>query len=227
MLTFFSLQKAITMLANRRPDVRVLQSCAKAVTEKTGSPKLQEMVGLLTRRFNTVETKLQERADFMEKVLEYINNYATSMEKVETDIPKLQDEILNLIPVSEEPDEVQEQLHQVELLQAMLGEDRLSIQAALDASDCLVSSCNPDSRVEEELRARVRISKEVLDDLTASINDRQNALKCALIRSREFKAASNDFTLWLNAVEDKLSSRPPVTSDVGSIRELKKETGVS
>ncbi|XP_015773289.1 PREDICTED: microtubule-actin cross-linking factor 1-like [Acropora digitifera] len=43
------------------------------------------------------------------------------------------------------------------------------------------------------------------------------------MQSKEFKTASNDFIIWLNAVEDRLSSQPSVTSDTESIREFKKD----
>lgn len=218
-----SLQKSIVLLNNRRPELKELDRYGKALTEKTGSPEWQENVAAVHQKYNTLETMLHEREDFMERVVHYIVTYTTSTRSVERYIPKIKEEVSSLAPVSTEPDEVQEQLQDAEQLQTSLVDDRVSLDSAQEAADWLAANCNPDPQTEEEMKARVKVSKEALDELMAVNNERQNALKCALMQSKEFKAASNDFLIWLNAAEDRLASQPPVTSDTDSIRELKKD----
>lgn len=220
-------QKYIVLLNNRRPELKELERYGKSLTEKTGSPEWQQKGAAVHQKYNTLETKLHEREDLMEKVVEYVVIYTTSTKRVESYIPKIKEEISNLAPISTEPDEIQEQLQEAEKLQATLVDDRLSLDGAQEAADWLAanSDCEPDQ--EERMKARVRVSKEAFDELIALNSERQNALKCALMQSKEFKAASNDFIIWLNAVEDRLSSQPAVTSDTDSIRELKKDHVVS
>ena len=224
---FHLLQKYIVLLNNRRPEIKDLDRYGKTLTEKTGSPEWQEKAAAVHLKFNVMETKLQEREDIMEKVVYYIEIYTTSTGHLESYIPKIKEEISNLAPISTEPDEIQEQLQDAEKLQATLVDDRISLESAQEAADWLATNCDCEPEQEERMKTRVRVSKEALDELIAANNDRQNALKCALMQSKEFKSASNDFIIWLNAVEDRLSSQPAVASDTESIRELKKDHVVS
>lgn len=221
------LQKYIVLLNNRRPDLKELEKCGKHLTERTGSPDWQDKAAALHLKFNTLETKLHEREDLMERTVEYIVIYTTTIARVERVIPKIKQEISNLTPISTEPEEIQEQLQETEKLHATLVDDRFSLESAQEAADWLDANCDCEPERGERLKARVRVSKEALDEFIAVNNERQNALKCALMQSKEFKAASNDFIIWLNAVEDRLSSQPAVTSDTDSIRELKKDHVVS
>ena len=211
------------LLNNRRPDLKDLEKYGKALTEKTGSPEWQENVAVVRQKYNTLETKLREREDLMERVGHYIAIYVTNTKHAERFIPKVKEEVANLPPVSSEPEVVQEQLERSEQLQTSLVDERVSLDSAQEAADRLAGNCNLEPVAEEEMKARVRVSKEAIDELVAVNNERQNALKCALMQSKEFKAASNDFLIWLNSVEDRLASQPPVTSDTDSIRELKKD----
>ena len=222
-----SFQKYIVLMNNRRPELKDLEKHGKALTEKTGSPEWQEKAVAVQQKYNTMETKLHEREYVMEKIVEYIVIYTTSTRHVESYIPKIKEEISNLAPISTEPEEIQEQLQEAERLQATLVDDRVSLESAQEAADWLASNCDCEPEQGERMKARVRVSKEAIDELIAVNNERQNALKCALMQSKEFKAASNDFIIWLNGVEERLSSQPAVTSDTDSIRELKKDHVVS
>ena len=175
------------------------------------------------QKYNTLEIKLHEREDFMERVVRHIVVYTTNTKNVERFIPKVKEEIASLPPISTEPEVVQEQLQHAGQLQSSLVDERVSLDGAQEAADWLTANCDSEPLAKEELKARVRVSKEAIDELMAVNNERQNALKCALMQSKEFKAASNDFLIWLNGVEDRLASQPPVTSDTDSIRELKKD----
>lgn len=219
----FSFQKSIVLLKNRRPDLKDLENSGKALTEKTGSPEWQENVAVMHQKYNTLEIKLHEREDFMERVVRHIVVYTTNTKNVERFIPKVKEEISSLPPISTEPEVVQEQLQHAEQLQSSLVDERVSLDGAQEAADWLAANCDSEPLAKEELKARVRVSKEAIDELMAVNNERQNALKCALMQSKEFKAASNDFLIWLNGVEDRLASQSPVTSDTDSIRELKKD----
>ena len=219
----FSFQKSIVLHKNRRPDLKDLENSGKALTEKTGSPEWQENVAVMHQKYNTLEIKLHEREDFMERVVRHIVVYTTNTKNVERFIPKVKEEIASLPPISTEPEVVQEQLQHAEQLQSSLVDERVSLDGAQEAADWLTANCDSEPLAKEELKARVRVSKEAIDELMAVNNERQNALKCALMQSKEFKAASNDFLIWLNGVEDRLASQSPVTSDTDSIRELKKD----
>ena len=225
--SFISFQKYIVLLNNRRPDLKELEKYGKELTEKTGSPEWQEKAAAVHLKFNTLETKLHEREDLMDKVVEYIVVYTTSTGHVERVIPKVKEEMSNQAPISTEPEEVQEQLQEAEKLQASLVDDRFSLDRAQEAANWLDANCDCEPEQGERLKARVRVAKEVLDELIAVNSERLNALKIALMQSKEFKSASNDFIIWLNTVEDRLSSQPAVTSDTDSIRELKKDHVVS
>ena len=224
---FLYLQKAIVLLNNRRPELKDLERYGKALTEKTSSPEWQENMAVVQQKYNTLETKLHEREDLMERVVNYIVIYTTNTRQVERKIPKIKEEISSLAPVSSEPEMIQEQLQDAEQLQSALVDDRVSLDSAQEAADWLAANCNPGPQEEEEVKTRVKVSKEALDELIAINTERQNALKCALMQSKEFKAASNDFLIWLNGAEDRLASQPPVTSDTDSIRELRKDHVVS
>ena len=213
---------------NRRPELKDLERYGKALTEKTSSPEWQENMAVVQQKYNTLETKLHEREDLMERVVHYIVIYTTNTRQVERKIPKIKEEISSLAPVSSEPEMIQEQLQDAEQLQSALVDDRVSLDSAQEAADWLAANCNPGPQEEEEeVKTRVKVSKEALDELIAINTERQNALKCALMQSKEFKAASNDFLIWLNGAEDRLASQPPVTSDTDSIRELRKDHVVS
>ena len=65
--------------------------------------------------------------------------------------------------------------------------------------------------------------KDPLDELSNTVNERQNALKCALVNSQDFKAAADDFIGWLNAVEEKLDAEKPLLSDLDFVLEQQRE----
>ena len=220
-------QKYIVQLNNRRPEVKELEKYGKDLTEKTGSPEWQEKAATVHLKFNTLETKLHEREDLMERIVECIVIYTTNTAHVERAIPKVKEDMSNQAPISTEPEEIQEQLQEAEKLQGTLVADSFSLESAQEAADLLDSFCDCEPEQGERLKARVRLSKEALDELIVANSERQNALKCALMQSKEFKTASNDFIIWLNAIEDRLSSQPAVAADTGSIRELKKDHVVS
>ena len=216
-------QKYIVLLNNRRPEVKELEKYGNILTEKTGSPDWKDKASTVYLKFNTVETKLYEREDLIQRIVEYVLIYTTATGHVERAIPKVKEEICNLAPISTEPEEIQEQLQKAEKLQASLADDSCSLESALEAAGWLDSNCDCEPEQGERLKTRVQVSKEALDELIAANNERQNALKCALMQSKEFKTASNDFIIWLNAIEDRLSTQPSVTSDTESIREFKKD----
>lgn len=214
------------MLDNRKPDLQDLNKHGKALTEKTGSPEIQEKVTAVNQKYNVLKVNLDEREDLLEKALDHLQDYDTNIARVETDIPVIQDKVESLAPVSSEPDEAQEQLQEVEELQVALTDDRTCLESAQDDADWLAANASPEPEVEEEMKERIMKVKDPLDELSALVNERQNVLKCGLVESVDFKSASDEFILWLNAVEEKLAAEAPVTSDVEFVRELKREHAV-
>ena len=215
------------MLDNRRPDLQDVNKYGKALAEKTGSPEIQEKVTDLNQRYNVLKLNLEEREDLLEKATEHSHDYSTNLASVETDIPVQKEKIDNLAPVSSEPREAQRQLEEVEELQTALTDDRALLECAVDDADWLAANANPEPAVQDEMQERIKNARDPLDELSALVNERQNALKCGLVHSTEFQAASDKFIQWLNAVEEKLADEAPVTSDVDFVRELKREHAVS
>lgn len=149
--------------------------------------------------------------------------YDTSITRVEEDIPKIQAQVANLAPLSTDPDEVQKQLQETSDIQDALNDDKVCLEHAIDASDWLIENANGEPSTENKMKDRISKSKEPLEELSSVVNERQNALKCGLVQSQEFKAVSEDFVTWMKEMEDKLAEAKPVMSDVDTIRELKRE----
>lgn len=215
------------LLNNRRPELKDLVKYGRALTEKTGVPKWHEKSAAVHLKYNSLEAKLKDREGTMGRIVFYTQIYTSNTRHVEVNIPKIKEEISNVDPISSEPEEIQEQLKKAEVLQATLLDDRVSLESAQEAADWLTCNCECEPEHEEKMKARVRVSKELLDEFIALNNDRQNTLKCALVQSQELRDASNDFIIWLNAVEDRLVAQPAVQSDTDFIRELKKDHVVS
>ena len=62
-----------------------------------------------------------------------------------------------------------------------------------------------------------------MDQLSSTVNERHNALKCTLVDSQDFKAAADDFIGWLKAVEEKLDAENPLTSELEFVQEQQRE----
>lgn len=153
--------------------------------------------------------------------------YDTSITRVEEDIPKIQAQVTNLAPVSTDADEVEKQLLETSDIQDALNDDKVCLENAIDASDWLIENANAEPSTENNMKDRINKNKEPLEELSSVVNERQNALKCGLVQSQEFKSASEDFLVWMKGMEEKLTGAKPVMSDVDIIRELKREHKVS
>lgn len=161
------------------------------------------------------------------QVVEYLDIYDTNISKVEEDIPKIQKQVESFAPVSDDPDEVQKQLQETEDIQNTLTNDKILLESAIDASDWLTENANAQPSTGDEMKKRIEKNKEPLEDLSNTVNERQNALKCSLVEALEFKTALQDFVVWMNDMDNKLDKARPVVSDVNTIRELKREHKVN
>lgn len=66
-----------------------------------------------------------------------------------------------------------------------------------------------------------------MEQLTNTVSKRRNALKCALVDSKDFKATADDFIGWLKTVEEKLDAEKPLMSDLEFVQEQQREHIVS
>lgn len=160
-------------------------------------------------------------------MVEYLDIYDTNITKVEEDIPKMKALVDNFEPISDDPDVVEQQLQETAEIQDTLTNDKILLESAVDASDWLIENANAQPTTEQEMKKRIELSKEPLDELCDVVNERQNAIKFGLVQSLEFKTASRDFVTWMSGMVDKLNKARPVVSDVDTIRELKRELKVS
>ena len=143
------------MLNNRKPLLNDFNKHGKALAEKTGSPDVPDKLAAVNQKYDTLTAQLQEREDLLEKIAENLEANDKNLTKVEEDLPVITQQVLELAPVSVEPEEVETQLQEVKEIQTQLAEDKQCVESAQDAVEWIFVYAKPEPDVETEMKERI------------------------------------------------------------------------
>ena len=75
----------------------------------------------------------------------------------------------------------------------------------------IISTCDDDPTVKEEVNSKIEKTEKGLNDVTEKVNRRQKELQAALLERQEFREAYDDLKDWLVSTEQILALQGPVS----------------
>jgi len=148
---------------------------------------VKEKASELPKRLADLEDKLRKRKDDVEKKNKVVDQFQNRFDDLENGYLDMVKKLNDIGPVKQSPEDVKAQLEELKKLEDELNKARPNLNALEDASDWLVDNNSDDKVTTGDIKARYASIATPISQLADKINEKQNRLNQALVKTLEFE----------------------------------------
>ncbi|KAK7099742.1 hypothetical protein V1264_022800 [Littorina saxatilis] len=178
----------------------------------------------ISRKLDSVSkawNRLQSRIDDRSKSLTSVEGISSEFSGLTRDLAnwmsEFNDRLDGLGRVSNQPDIQEEQLQQLQDLEAELEDQQQRMKKARDLCKQLCDKTK-DPSTKADLRSKLAALEKDLNDTTKKLDARRSAVEAASKEAAKFKADCHDLLGWVNSATDRLDDAEAISSDPDTLK---------
>ncbi|CAM9567166.1 unnamed protein product [Lampetra fluviatilis] len=203
----------VEMQALNRQAQALIQSAAKSAD--TGA--LESDADETNSRWNTLNTKVAERAAKLQEALLHCGKFQEALESLLGWLADTEELIAGQKPPAAEYKVVRAQLQEQKLLQHLLDDHRPRVEVLRREGEQIAELAEPAER--ERILGELASLSHRWEALLAAAQERQRQLEAILSVARRFHDTLEPLLDWLTAVERRLSNAEPIGTQTAAIQE--------
>ncbi|XP_061424757.1 microtubule-actin cross-linking factor 1-like isoform X6 [Lethenteron reissneri] len=203
----------VEMQALNRQAQALIQSAAKSAD--TGA--LESDADETNSRWNTLNTKVAERAAKLQEALLHCGKFQEALESLLGWLADTEELIAGQKPPAAEYKVVRAQLQEQKLLQHLLDDHRPRVEVLRREGEQIAELAEPAER--ERILGELASLSHRWEALLAAAQERQRQLEAILSVARRFHDTLEPLLDWLTAVERRLSNAEPIGTQTVAIQE--------
>ncbi|KAL8599003.1 hypothetical protein ACOMHN_006812 [Nucella lapillus] len=224
------------MLASQLEQVKVLReefsaqepaydqflSCGHAILDRCHAEShdgmaISRKLDSVSKAWSRLQSRLEDRSKSLNSVEGISTEFAALTRGLADWMSDFTDRLDGLGPVSNQPDEQEQQLEQIQELESDLLDQQPKVALARDLCRQLCDKAK-DPSIKGNLRIKLAALEKDFGDTTKKLEARKAAVEAASKEAAQFKADCHDLLNWVNSTADRVKDAEAISSDPDTLR---------
>ncbi|XP_078069449.1 dystonin isoform X8 [Mustelus asterias] len=196
---------------------RLGQGLIQSAAKNTNIQKLEHDLEETNTRWNTLTTKVAERAAKLQEALLHCGRFQEALESLLSWLMDTEELVANQKPPSAEFKVVKAQIQEQKLLQHLLDDRKPTVEMIRREGEKIAGLADSTDR-EKTLNQLQGLSRR-WDSLLSKAENRQRQLEAILVVAQQFHDSVEPLTEWLSAAEKKVANSEPIGTQTTRLQE--------